>query len=398
MVTERIKLKKPERFSKPHTIPKEKLEAAANTACDKLMRFAKEHGALKFPDVCSIDYKYRLDDDIDWWESGLYTGCYWLAYELTGDEFFREVAEAQIPTFRERLEKRIGVDSHDVGFIYTPSCIAAYKITGDEEAKKTALDALEYFYDTSYSKDGKFIIRNHTRWWDVWGCRTMMDAMMNAPLLFWGGEETGNKEYTKAGTDHTRTTEQYLIRSDGSSFHHYQFNPKDASPMHGVTLQGHSNDSCWSRGHAWGVYGFPIAYSYVHKDFQRAVHKDITYFMLNHLPDDLIPCWDYDFTTPENARDASAGAISVCGMLEMCKHLEDDAEQKPIFESAAAQMLEAIIDNCTGDIGVEYDGLIHKVTHSHPHGRGIDQCAVYGDYFYLEALVRYLKPDWERYW
>ena len=26
------------------------------------------------------------------------------------------------------------------------------------------------------------------------------------------------------------------------------------------------------------------------------------------------------------------------------------------------------------------------------------ECAVYGDYFYLEALTRYLKPDWKRYW
>ena len=119
---------------------------------------------------------------------------------------------------------------------------------------------------------------------------------------------------------------------------------------------------------------------------------------MRYLPDDLIPYWDYDFTSGDHPRDTSAGAIAVCGMLEMCKYLPNDAEQKPIFESAAAQMLEAIIDGYTGDIGVEYDGLIHHVTHAKPQGQGIDECAVYGDYFYLEALVRYLKPDWKRYW
>ena len=85
-------------------------------------------------------------------------------------------------------------------------------------------------------------------------------------------------------------------------------------------------------------------------------------------------------------------------MLEMCKYLPDDAEEKAIFESAAAQMLEAIIDGYTGDIGVEYDGLIHTVTHAKPQGHAIEECAPYADYFYLEALARYLKSDFIRPW
>jgi unsaturated chondroitin disaccharide hydrolase len=137
-----------------------------------------------------------------------------------------------------------------------------------------------------------------------------MDSMMNAPFLFWGGTVTGNEEYTKAGRDHTKTTETYLIREDGSSFHHYQFDPATAGPVGGVTLQGNSDDSCWSRGHAWGVYGFPIAYSYTGAEFITEVHKDIAYFMLNHLPEDNIPYWDYDFVSGDQPRDSSSGAIS----------------------------------------------------------------------------------------
>ena len=82
----------------------------------------------------------------------------------------------------------------------------------------------------------------------------------------------------------------------------------------------------------------------------------------------------------------------------MAKLLPDSAEQKPIYESAAAQIVESVIDNYTGDIGVEYDGLVHHVTHAKPQGQGIDECAVYGDFFYLEALARYLLPDFKRYW
>jgi unsaturated chondroitin disaccharide hydrolase len=120
--------------------------------------------------------------------------------------------------------------------------------------------------------------------------------------------------------------------------------------------------------------------------------------MLNHLPEDLIPYWDYDFTEGDEPRDASAGAIAVCGMHEMLRHLPADAEQRAVFESAGPQILEAIIDKCTGDIGEEYDGLIHHVTHAKPQGQGINEMAVYADYFYLEALLRYLKPDWNKYW
>jgi len=401
-----VKLERPERFSKPHVIPREKLLAAAKAACDKLKERVQRDGA-EFPATCSVQFSYKKGVDVPGlgrnrnWESGMYTGCFWLAYELTGDEFFRDVAEKQhLPTYKERFDAKRGLDDHDVGFIYMPGCVSTYKLTGSEEAKAIALEAFDYYYNTSYSKEGKFIIRSHKSWrsGQAYGYRTMMDSLMNAPFLFWAAEVTGNEEYKRAAVDHVRTTEQYLIRQDGSSFHHYQFDPETSAPLHGVTLQGRSNDSCWSRGHSWGVYGFPIAYSYAGEPFMKEVHRDVTYFMLNHLPDDCIPYWDYDFVNGNEPRDSSAACIAACGLHEMCRFLTDDEPDKAIFESAGAQMLEAVIDNCTGDIGTKYDGLICHVTHAKPQGQGIDECAVYGDYFYLEALLRYLKPDWKKYW
>ena len=392
-------LNNPERFSKPHTISREKLERAAKIATDKLKAFAMKNGHEGFPGTCTIDKKYVLGINRNW-EAGMYTGCYWLAYELTGDEFFRNIAEAQLPSYKTRIDEKIGMNDHDVGFVFTPSCIAAYKLTGNETAKAYALEAFDYYFNTSYSKEGKFIIRC----WEAWdyqggvGCRTMMDSLMNAPFMFWASQMTGNKEYYQAAVDHNRTTYDNLVREDGSTFHHFQFDPATAKPVRGLTFQGHADDSCWSRGHSWGVYGFPIAYSYCKEPFLVDAHKDVTYFMLNHLPEDLVPYWDYDFVDGDEPRDASAGAIAVCGMHEMLRHLPADAEQRPIFESAGPQILEAIIDKYTGDIGEEYDGLIHHVTHAVPFKQGIDEMAVYADYFYLEALLRYLKPDWNKYW
>lgn len=397
MITEKITLKNPERFSKPHEISREKLIRAAEAACDKLEENTKKYG-IAFPTTRSIEYKYQCGENKNW-ECGMYTGCYWRAWELTGNKFFKETAEAHLATYEERFEKKVGMDDHDVGFVFSPSCIAAYKLTGNEKARELALRAAEYFFEHSYSKEGKFIIRYWKSWNEMWGCRTMMDSLMNAPLLFWAGKETGDDRYTEAALAHNKTTADCLIRCDGSSFHHYQFDPKDGSPVKGVTAQGRADESCWSRGHSWGVFGFPTAYGYTKADFLPEVHKGVSYFMLNHLPEDNIPYWDYDFVDGDQPRDSSAGVISACGMLEMCKHLTDKDEQKPIFESAAAQMLEAVIDKCTSEPCVKnYDGLICHVTHALPQGQGIDQCAVYGDYFYLEALSRYLNPDFKNYW
>jgi unsaturated chondroitin disaccharide hydrolase len=119
--------------------------------------------------------------------------------------------------------------------------------------------------------------------------------------------------------------------------------------------------------------------------------------MLNHLPEDCIPYWDYDFVDGDEPRDASAGVISACGMMEMARELDDDDINKTIFQSAAVQILEATIDRCT-DVKDEDDGLISHVTAALPQKLGIDQTAVYGDYFYLEALARYKNPDFKMYW
>lgn len=396
MVTEKITLERPERFSKPHEIDRQKLIKAAEKACDKLMATYKKNGA-GFPNTCSKNFVYELSENTNW-ESGMYTGCFWLAYELTGEKEFRTIAESHFDRYKKNIDEKVGIHDHDVGFIYTPSLVAQYKITGDERAKAVALETADFYYEHSYSEEGKFIIRGY-RWWDNAGSRTMMDSLMNAPFLYWSGKEAGKEKYFEAAHQQSLTTQKYLIRGDGSSYHHYQFDPKTVKPVKGVTLQGFSDESCWGRGHSWGIYGLPITYSYTKDENIRQLHKDITYYMLNRLHDDMIPYWDYIFTQPsEEPRDSSCGVISACGLNEMSKLIPSDAEEKVIFESAASKMLEAVIDNCTGDIGREYDGLINRVTHALPQGQGIEECAVYGDYFYLEALMRFINPDWKMYW
>ncbi len=398
MSRKKIALEHPERFSGEHKIPREKLGKAAEAACEKLKARIERDG-VDFPRNCSFDYKYPLGKN-DNWECGMHTGTLLLAYQLTGDEFFKDAAEKELPTYIERYENKVYIDSHDAGFVYIPSCVGAYKLFGREDMKENALNMVNYYYEHCFSHEGGFIIRNNQRARDgeFPSYRTMMDSMMNAPLLFWASEVTGDKKYAEAALRHVKTTADCLIREDSSSFHHYQFDPESHKPLYGVTLQGRADDSTWSRGHSWGIYGFPIAYSYRPEEFIKEVHHDTAYFMLNHLPADNIPYWDYDFVDGDEPRDSSAGVISACGFLEMAAMLQSGDPDKKIFENAAAMLIEAVIDSCTGDIGRDYDGLICHVTHAKPQRQGIDECAVYGDYFYLEALARYLLPGFKKPW
>ena len=397
-----IKINNPERFRKKCTIAPDKIRNAINKALTKLNAKSEAY-STGFPRALNKEkpyIQYELAEN-DNWECGMLTGCYIAAYEISGDKRFLEVAEKHMATYRKRVDERIELDDHDVGFSFTPSCTALYKATGNMEAKEIALDATEYFYNTSYTPKGKFILRQFTA--DIQGldggCRTMMDTMMNAPLLYWAAEETGKSKYAVAAKNQAITTDECLIRDDGSSYHHYQFELKTYKPLYGLTFQGHADESCWSRGHAWGIYGFPIAYKYTKDERFVKVWKDMVAFMLNHMPESYIPYYDYDFVAPcDEPHDSSAALVSACGMLEACKYLPDDAPEKAIYKNAAAKLVEAVIDNCMDYENKDFDGLVNMVTCSAPHNLRIDGCTSYGDFFLLEALKRYQDPEWVRCW
>ena len=386
----------PARFKKPYTIDRARLENAARAATEKLKAYATENGT-GFLTTASTDYKYTSSENNNW-VCGMYTGSYLMAYQLTGDTWFSDVVNAHVESYVEREAGKIGMNDHDVGFVFMPSCVGAYKVLGNETAREAAIRAVEYYYNTSYSADGKFIIRSYKSWDKGTGCRTMIDALMNASLFLWAGKSLGNTDYYNAGLDHNLTCVDLIVRDDGSTYHHYQFDPATAQPLYGLTWQGYADESCWSRGQSWGVYGFSIAYSYTKNVSIKNAQRDVTYYMLNHLPADLIPYWDYTFTSGDEPRDSSAAAIAVCGLLDMAAMLPKGSAQRTVYESAAAQIMEALIIKCTTDIGVEYDGLIHSVTHGKPQGLAIGECAPYADYFYLEALARFLCDDFVRPW
>ncbi len=372
----------------PVKIEKSELDVATDAALERLEGLLPRFTDW-FATPCTTDFRYKQVIN-DGWTCGMQTGLYWLAYELSGQNIFADAAQKQLKSYEERMNHMICMDTHDVGFICTPSCVAAYKLTGSEYARQLALRGADILMDGRYSRANGVIYRRDTR--------ILIDTMMNLPLLFWATETTGDAKYAEAAASHYHKTIQYLVRDDYSTFHHFLFDPKTEEPLGGLTYQGHADDSCWSRGQSWGIYGFPIAYDYTHDAELLPFYEHYTDYFLNNLPSDVIPFWDFDFKDGDNEpRDTSAAAIAVCGLDEACRVLPMNAPLAASYEKARDILMAALLKNDSRH-KKDTDGLLLHVTHALPQGEGIDECAIYGDYFYLEALMRYQNKNWTRYW
>ena len=249
MIRGSIKLNNIERYAGGYDISQEKIQNAIKRATDKLYSIAERLGYDKFPTGESENPKLYSPGPNDNWICGMYTGSFLLAYELTGDKKFLDVATKHMETYIERMDKKIKVGDHDVGFVYIPSCVAYYKVTGDERVRKLALEAAEYLYSYSFSQKGGFIIRASWRKHEEWACRTMMDTMMNIPLFYWAWQETGDQKFYDAANSQVDITERLLKVDVHRTYGDYCYKGFRHSLCHGWA----SGPTAWLSRHVLGV-------------------------------------------------------------------------------------------------------------------------------------------------
>lgn len=372
--------------------------AALDTAC-AIVRQNLPMFTDKCQDHSSVNGIYAAVPN-DEWTCGFWPGEVWLAWEHTGEDAFKQTALAQVHSFAERIDKKIAVEHHDMGFLYSPSCVAAYKLVDSEEGKEAAIKAADQLI-SRFQEKGQFI--------QAWGAlgaadnyRYIIDCLLNLPLLYWASEVTGDAKYNDIAHRHITTCLKYSIREDGSTYHTFFMDPVTGGPVRGATCQGYKDDSCWARGQAWGVYGTAISYRYTKNPEYIEKFRTVLDYYLSRLPEDMIPYWDMIFTTgTEEPRDSSSAAIAACGLLEMAKYVE--AEEAQRYRDLAAQMLKSLADHYavkSGPIGcgiVEHGTYSKKTPYNTCTPAGVDECVSWGDYFYMEALTRFVK-DWELYW
>lgn len=379
-------------------ISDDEIQAALSKAAELVEKNTEEFFDC-FPSANSENNFYGKSYNTDWTE-GFWTGEEWLAYERSGNERLKEAALCQVNSFLNRIENHKNVDHHDMGFLYSPSCVAAYKLTGSEKGKKAALLAADNLM-TRFQEKGQFF-----QAWGVMGdkdnYRLIIDCLMNMPILFWASDMTGDDRYREKAKSHIKTAMRYIVRPDNSTYHTYFFNPDTGEGVNGVTNQGNRDGSAWARGQAWGIYGSALAYEKIGDERYIDIFFRVTDYFIEHLPSDLVPYWDFDFDTGSSEPcDSSAGVIAVCGMLEMAKRLPED--EALYYTSAAKRILKAVHDKCAVQNGSESNGLLLHGTYARKtpsnscHNGGVDECNTWGDYFYMEALTR-LSKDWELYW
>ena len=360
----------------------------------------------KFPYACSVGNFYEAGKNRNW-TAGFYTGEIWLAYENISDKTDKkrllDAGLSQVESFYKRITEKDDVDHHDMGFLYSPSCVAAYKLTGSKRAHEAALLAADNL-TKRFQSVGEFI--------QAWGrmnepdnYRFIIDCLLNLPLLYWAFGVTGNEKYRDIATRHIHTAMKYVIRDDDSTWHTVFMDMKTGAFSHGATCQGYKDGSAWARGQAWGVYGTAVAYRYTGQQEYIDYFKRVTGYFLEHLPADLCPFWDLGFGDGDEdtePRDSSSAVIAACGMLEMSRYLDDETSR--FYRSAALKIMKSMTDRYQLKDPAFSDGrLLHgtyskKSPYNTCNEEGVDECVIWGDYFFMEALNRIIDPDWEIYW
>lgn len=385
---------KKDEFLQAQRLTKQEVESAIEEAI-KQIDVNMEYFQEKFPWCATKELQYPIIESIEWTD-GFWTGLLWLAYEYTNDEKYKNLANKNIESFMHRIKNNIEVDHHDLGFLYTPSCVAGYKLTGSEFAREAGILAADKLI-TRFQEKGGFI--------QAWGeynnpehYRLIIDCLLNIPLLYWATEETGDMKYEEIARKHFETSNSNVVRSDASAYHTFYFNPETGEPSHGATRQGFSDDSSWARGQAWAIYGIPLNYSKTRDAEVVPLFKGMTNYYLNRLPKDNVSYWDLIFVDDaKQSRDSSAAAIASCGLLEMDKYLAETDEDKAVYIGATHTMMRSLIENYTSKDHQPGNPILYHGVYSWHSGKGVDQGNIWGDYFYLEALTRMLK-DWNRYW
>jgi hypothetical protein len=315
------------------------------------------------------------------WTSGFFPGSLWYAFEASHDPFYQNAA-ARWTQGLEALQSYGG--SHDIGFMVFCSYGNGYRLTKNEEYKRVILATARTLM-TRYNPAVGAI-----KSWDkkVWPYPVIIDNMMNLELLFWASQHGGTRAMYDAAVSHAEKTMKNHFRLDNSTYHVVGYDTATGGVLTRGTHQGYADSSCWARGEAWAVYGFTMTYRFTQDErFLHTAERAADYFIA-HLPADHIPYWDFQAPNiPDEPRDASAAAIAASGMLELSTFASNADLKKKYFE-AAKNILRSLSGPDYLAEGTPSHGILNHAVGHKPANSEIDVSLIYGDYYFLEALMR----------
>ncbi|MFD1670740.1 glycoside hydrolase family 88 protein [Agrilactobacillus yilanensis] len=336
----------------------------------------------------SKNHKYidMGSNKLNWWTNGFWPGILWQMYAATKKSAYLKTARC----IEEKLEitfKNPSTLDHDVGFIWLNAAVTDYHLTGNVVAKKRALTAADILAKR-YNPIGKYLL--------AWNGiekkgQVIVDCFMNLPLLYWASAQTGDSKFEKIATAHAYTATKALLRADGSVNHIAVFDPQTGQFEQNLGGQGYSSDSSWARGQAWAIYGLVLAYKNV-KDVQFLNQAKLVanYFIANVSTTDDVSLIDFRAPSTPVYYDTTATAIAICGLLELVRYLP--LRQQALYKNAAFKMFKALTQRYC-DFSLKDDELLTCGSAKYHRESDREVPIIYGDAFYLEALLRFLNLD-----
>lgn len=320
--------------------------------------------------------------DIHDWRSGFYPGMLWLMYEATNKAYYKQKAQQ----YTNKLYPVCDYSKHDLGFMVNNSFGKAYELSGGSKKYKEAIVIAANTLCTRYNKNvGAIKSWNSTSKWEY---PVIIDNMMNLELLFHAYLITGNIKYRQVAMRHADKTIKNHFRQDYSSYHVVDYDSKSGKPRKKGTSQGYSDESYWSRGQAWGLYGFTMCYRFTKESRYLFQAEHIADFLLKlQYAEDLIPYWDMKCPDiPHTARDASSAAIMASALLELSSYVKGYKGKQ--YEAYSKRLLKSLHNAYQSNKGDNGGFLLDHSTSFFTGNQDVDAPIIYADYYYLEALLR----------
>lgn len=326
-----------------------------------------------------------VKSDSRWWCSGFFPGSLWYIYENSKNPLILKYAKL----YTDRIEReKFTTDNHDVGFMIYCSFGNGYRLTKNNHYKEVMLTAAKSLSTRYNPKVG--LIRSWDFNKDKWQYPVIIDNMMNLELLLWASANSDNPKFKEIALSHADKTIEYHFRPDNSSYHVVSYDTITGVPHIKQTHQGYSDESSWSRGQAWGLYGYTYLYRETKDERYLDQAKKIATYMINHphMPKDYIPYWDFDAPDiPNTLRDVSAATIMASALIDLSKFVDQKTskEYKNVVEK---QIRTLSTPEYTAKLGENGDFILKHSVGALLLNSEIDVPLTYADYYYLEALTK----------
>ncbi|WP_342987919.1 MULTISPECIES: glycoside hydrolase family 88 protein [Bacteroides] len=322
------------------------------------------------------------------WTSGFFPGELWFLYEYTQNNFWKKKAQQHT----DILEKeKMNGSTHDMGFKVYCSFGNGYRLTQDEHYKEVLLQSAHTL--ATRFKPAAGIIRSWDHSTAKWVCPVIIDNMMNLELLFWATKESKDSTFYRIAVDHARTTMKHHFRPDFSSYHVIDYDTITGQVLKKNTHQGFADESAWSRGQAWALYGYTMCYRETRLPEFLEQAQNIEKYLFTHpnMPEDLIPYWDFDAPgIPDEPRDVSAATVIASALYELSLY---DPEKGERYRSNADKIIENLTKHYRATLKKDNGFLLLHSTGTKPTNTEVDVPIVYADYYFIEALMRKNKLE-----